>query len=62
MYEEIIKKIDLANESHKSIGGNFGRTMTITMDEAFLFKRLLEKRIKAKSEYETQKAQRHEKD
>jgi len=40
--EEIIKKIDIADERHKGIAGNFGRTMTITMEEAFVFKQLLE--------------------
>lgn len=40
-YKEILKKIDNANESHKSIGGNFGRNMNITMEEAMIFERLL---------------------
>lgn len=41
-HEEIIKKIDFADECNKEVAGNFGRTMNITMEEAFLFKQLLE--------------------
>lgn len=44
-HEEIIKKIDFADECNKDVAGNFGRTMTITMEEAFLFKQLLEKQV-----------------
>jgi len=42
-YDELIKKIDIADQVNKEIGGNFGRTMTITMGEALMVKHLLEK-------------------
>jgi hypothetical protein len=45
-YEEIIKKIDFADECNREVAGNFERTMTITMQEAWLFKSLLEKQRK----------------
>ena len=44
-YKEVIKKIDLSHEINMDIGGNFGRTMTITMSEAFLFKKLLKEKL-----------------
>lgn len=42
-YYELIKKIDLADKVNKEIGGNFGRTITITMGEALIVKHLLKK-------------------
>jgi hypothetical protein len=44
-YNEIIKKIDFADECNKEVAGNFGRTMTITMEEAFLFKSLMKDKV-----------------
>ena len=44
-YREIIKKIEQSDECNKEIGGNFGRTMTITMADAFLCKQLLEEKV-----------------
>ena len=36
----LLEKIKNANENHKNICGNFGREMTITMQDAFLIERL----------------------
>lgn len=44
-YKKIIKKIDLADEWNKGISGNFGRTMEITMEDAFIFKQLLKHQL-----------------
>lgn len=46
-HKRIIKKIELSHESHMGISGNFTREMTITMEEAFIFQSLLEKREKS---------------
>ncbi|MDA3856296.1 MAG: hypothetical protein PF569_08615 [Candidatus Woesearchaeota archaeon] len=48
-YNEIIEKINLSDRINRTISGNFGRTMTITMDEAFLFKILLQERLSTHS-------------
>lgn len=43
--KKIIKRIEFTHECHLQVGGNYGRTMHITMQEAFLFQRLLEKEL-----------------
>jgi hypothetical protein len=44
-YKKIIKKIEWADECNRVVSGNFGRFMTITMEEAFLFKQLLTEKV-----------------
>ena len=44
-YKKIIKRIEATHECQLKISGNYGRTMSITMQEAFLFQRLLEKEL-----------------
>ena len=41
MKKELIAKIDRSHELHTELEGNFGRTMTITMEEAMYIKRVL---------------------
>ena len=44
--QEMIDKIDFQHECHMDVPGNFGRSMNISMSEAFLFRRLLSEEMK----------------